>query len=225
MVKALLLGGFRPAGGLQIGGIDFRRRPVYSVSPMVARAVKKALTAEAFGKFLRWLSPDDEAAVREYQSIRMRLVRYFVHKGCPDPNDLFDKTIDVVVGKIDECGDCPSPAAYCFGVARNIWRQYLRERNLAQPVDLEENMSLPAHPEPSFSEQELKCLERCVNELSPADREIVSQYHQGQGHDKIETRKHLADGLGGLNALRIKMCRIRKDLRVCVAACMNQWAN
>jgi len=103
---------------------------------MVARGAKKALTPEAFGKFLRWLSQNDEEAVREYQSIRMRLVRYFVHKGCPDPDDLLDKTIDVVVGRIDECGDCPSPAAYCFGVAKNIWRQDLRERNLAQSVDL-----------------------------------------------------------------------------------------
>jgi len=210
VVKTLLLGGFRPAGGLQVGESTSGERQVYSVSPMVARGAKKALTPDAFGKFLRWLSQNDEEAVREYQSIRMRLVRYFVHKGCPDPDDLFDRTIDVVVGKIDECGDCPSLPAYCFGVAKNIWRQDLRERNLAQSVDPEENMALPAHPEPSFSEQELKCLEHCVEQLSPSDREIVSQYHQSQGHDKIETRKRLADGVGGLNALRIKMCRIRK---------------
>src|SRR5262249_34680487 len=137
----------------------------------------------------------------------------------------FDKTIDIVIGKIDECGDCPSPAAYCFGVARNIWRQYLRERNLAQPVELEENMASPRRPETSFNEQELKCLEHCVGQLSPGDREIAKQYQQSQGHDKIETRKRLADGHGRLNALTIKICRIRKDRRVCVTGCMNQWAN
>jgi hypothetical protein len=84
----------------------------------MVRGVKKALTAEAFGKFLRWLSPNDESAVQEYQSIRLRLVRYFVHKGCSDPDDLFDKTIDVVVGKIEGGGEYPNPAAFCFGVAR-----------------------------------------------------------------------------------------------------------
>jgi len=34
---------------------------------MAAPGSKRALTPEAFGKFLRWLSEDDELAVREYQ--------------------------------------------------------------------------------------------------------------------------------------------------------------
>jgi DNA-directed RNA polymerase specialized sigma24 family protein len=189
---------------------------------MVLRRASRALTAEAFGKFLRWLSENDETAVRQYQSIREKLVRYFVHKGCPDPDDLFDKTVDVVVGKIETLSEHPSPLAYCFGVAKNIWRQDLRQR---KPVSLEENMALPIHPEPEIHEHELKCLEQCMDKLSPRDHDVVVRYHQGQGHDKIETRKRLADGLGGVNALRIRMCRIRRELRVCVAACLDQWAN
>jgi DNA-directed RNA polymerase specialized sigma24 family protein len=191
----------------------------------MVRGVKKALTAEAFGKFLRWLSPNDESAVQEYQSIRLRLVRYFVHKGCSDPDDLFDKTIDVVVGKIEGGGEYPNPAAFCFGVAKNIWRQDLRERSSAAATRVEQNMAFATRPELPVLEQELKCLERCMGELSSGDREIVSQYHWGQGRDKIETRKRLADGAGGVNALRIKMCRIRKELRLCVAGCMKQGAN
>jgi len=191
----------------------------------MVRAVRKALTAEAFGKFLRWLSQNDEAAVREYQSIRLRLIRYFVHKGCSDPDDLFDKTIDIVVGKIEQGGEYPNPAAFCFGVAKNIWRQHLRDRNWVAAAQLEQNMAFTANAELPVREQELKCLEHCMQELSAKDREIVSQYHQGQGHDKIAARKRLADGVGGVNALRIRMCRIRKELRLCVAACMDQWAN
>jgi DNA-directed RNA polymerase specialized sigma24 family protein len=189
---------------------------------MVARGAGRTLTAEAFGKFLRWLSGNDEVAVREYQSIRMKLVRYFTHKGCSDPDDLFDKTVDVVVGKIETMGEHASPLAYCFGVAKNIWRQDVRQR---KPTSLEENIALPIYPEPQIHELELKCLERCMDQLPPGDRDVVVRYHQGQGHDKIETRRQLADGLGGVNTLRIRMCRIRKDLRVCVAACLNQWAN
>jgi DNA-directed RNA polymerase specialized sigma24 family protein len=189
---------------------------------MVPRGASRALTAETFGNFLRWLSENDETAVREYQSVRAKLVRYFAHKGCSDPDDLFDKTVDVVVGKIETLREHPSPLAYCFGVAKNIWRQDLRQR---KPASLEENMALPIHPEPEIHEQELKCLEQCVDKLSPGDRDVVVRYHQGQGHDKIETRKRLADGLGGVNALRIRMCRIRRELRICVAACLDQWAN
>ncbi len=192
---------------------------------MVQRGARRALTAEAFGKFLRWLSDNDELAVREYQSIRTKLVRYFVHKGCSDPDDLFDKTVDVVVGKIDTCGECPSPLAYCYGVAKNIWRQDLRERKSAPPATLEENMALPVYPDPQFHEQELKCLERCVEQLSPTDRDVVTRYHQGQGRDKIETRRLLADRVGGVNALRIRVCRIRKELRICVVDCVRRSLN
>ena len=189
---------------------------------MVLRGTRRALTAEAFAKFLRWLSENDEKAVLEYHSIRAKLVRYFVHKGCSDPDDLFDKTIDVVVGKIDTLREYSSPLAYCFGVAKNIWRQDLRER---KPASLEDNVAVPTHPDPQIHEQELECLEHCMDNLSATDRDVLVRYHQGQGHDKIEARKQLAATLGGVNALRIRMCRIRRTLRICVAACLDQSAN
>ena len=77
------------------------------------------LTPEAFGRFLHWLSPDDQQAVSEYLSVRKKLVRFFVHKGCDDPDALFDETVDIVVKKIEECLDCSNPLGYCYGVARN----------------------------------------------------------------------------------------------------------
>ena len=189
---------------------------------MVRRQTKKALTADAFGKFLRWLSEEDELAVREYQAIRLKLVRYFTHKGCSDPDELFDKTVDIVVGKIDTCGECSSPLAYCYGVAKNIWREDLRKHKSAT---LNEDIAMPVYADLEIHEQELRCLDRCMDQLSPTDRNIVTEYHQGQSGGKIETRRRLADGLGGLNVLRIRMCRIRKYLRVCVAECIAQSAN
>jgi DNA-directed RNA polymerase specialized sigma24 family protein len=189
---------------------------------MGSRQDKRTLTAEEFGKFLRWLSVNDEMATREYQVIRTKLIRYFTQKGCPDPDALFDKTVDIVVGKMDTCEQYSSPLAYCYGVAKNVWRQDLRER---RSVTLDESVPSPAHADAGIHEQELKCLEECLDRLPPSERDIVIRYHQGQSHDKIETRKRLADGLGGLNVLRIKMCRIRKHLRVCVAECVQRSAN
>jgi DNA-directed RNA polymerase specialized sigma24 family protein len=189
---------------------------------MAARDAKRTLTPEAFGKFLRWLAEDDEEAVREYQSIRMKLIRYFVHKGCTDPYELFDKAIDIVVGKIEACAEVPNPLAYCYGVAKNVWYQDVRER---KSVMLDEDFPSPEHPDLEVREQELKCLEDCLNHLAASDRDVVTRYHQGQGRDKIETRRVLADGLGGTNALRIRMCRIRKELRLCVVDCTKRLAN
>jgi DNA-directed RNA polymerase specialized sigma24 family protein len=187
---------------------------------MSAYGTKRVLTPESFGKFLRWLSPDDELAIREYQSIRRRLVRYFVHKGCPDPDELFDQTVDIMVGKINSILERPaSPLAYCYGVAKNVWRQKMREY---KPTILDAD---PVSPEPSDSimyEHELQCLDRCVDQLSASDRDVITRYHHGEGREKIESRRVLADSIGGMNALRIRVCRIRKDLRICVTTCVKR---
>ena len=189
---------------------------------MATRKRERSLTAESFGKFLRWLSGDDEEAVRQYQTIRSKLVRYFVHKGCADPDDLFDETVDIIVGKIDECGAVVSPLAYCYGVAKNVWRQSTRKlRTVSQSQDF-------PSPEPedrSDYERELRCLERCMSQLPPDKREVVAQYHLSHGRERIETRQGLAGGKTGANALRIKVCRIRKDLRMCVMDCMERTAS
>ena len=185
-------------------------------------AHKRPLTPEAFGKFLRWLSQDDEVAIREYQSIRKKLVRFFMHKGCADPDELFDETIDIVVGKIDACADCPSPLNYCYGVAKNVWRTDMRR---PKDVTLDMEVRSVEHHEAEIQEYELKCLDRCMTKLTPGDRDVLTRYHTDQGRNKIRARKLLADGLGGVNALRIRMCRIRKDLRVCIVDCIRQSAN
>jgi hypothetical protein len=80
---------------------------------------------------------------------------------------------------------------------------------------------------PNFEdrEEELKCLEHCMGQLSPSDRDAVTHYHQSQGRNKIETRRLLADGLGGMNAMRIRMCRVRKELRLCVVECIKRSVN
>ena len=220
MVQPSQLGGFCVAGRLQIehslqGG-------VFSYIAMAAQHEKRTLTPEAFGKFLRWLSEDDELAVREYQRIRTKLTRFFIHKGCTDADDLFDKTVDIVVGKIESCAQYSNPLAYCYGVARNVWYQDTRERKL---VVIDTDVASLEHPDPKVRELELQCLDRCLTQLSPGDREIIVQYHAGQGRDKIQARKLLAAGVGGTNVLRIRMCRIRKELRTCVAACTKRSLN
>ena len=108
------------------------------------RGEKRTLTPEAFGQFLRWLSRDDELAVQEYQRIRTKLIRFFIHKGCTDADDLFDKTVDIVVAKVESCEEYHNPLAYCYGVARNVWHEDTRER---KSVPLEVDVASPEHPD------------------------------------------------------------------------------
>lgn len=181
----------------------------------------RPLTPDGFRRFLRWLSKDDESAVREYQTIRRRLVRYFIQKGCADPDELFDQTVDIVVGKIEACEEFSSPVAYCYGVAKNVWRQNMRG---SKSVAISGELPSPERENSEVSAQELECLEGCVKLLSLRDRELVMEYHKSQGHEKIEARKRLANECGGLNALRVKAFRIRRELRSCVGDCVERSA-
>src|SRR5215468_4151639 len=163
---------------------------------MTPREPKRSLTPEAFGKFLWCLSSDDEQAVREYQSIRKKLIRYFVNKGCPAPDELFDQTVDVVVSKIQEFTQLASPVAYCYGVAKNIWRQWIRDRE-RKTVVLPADLASPEFVDEEAHERELQCLERCLGQLQQEDQEVVILYHRNQGREKIETRRALANRIGG----------------------------
>lgn len=189
---------------------------------MTAQKGKRQLTPEAFGKFLRWLSDNDEQAAKEYQEIRRRLVRYFIHKGCTEADDLFDETVDIVARRLDSGEEVVSQLAYCFGVAKNVLKEWKRRSSKTVPVV--RDFASPKPEDSDASEQELSCLEHCLGGLSPEEREMVTRYHTGSGRERIEARKALAKGNGGANAVRVRACRIRKDLRLCVVNCLERSA-
>jgi hypothetical protein len=179
---------------------------------------QRYLTPEVFASFLLWLSPDPGRAAREYLEISKTLVKFFVRKGCTHAEELTDRTLDRVVLIVHrEPGKYSRPIALCCGVARKVWQEYRRE---LEPGPLEnENIPAPAPPEDEFSEQELQCLSHCLDQLPPGDRELITQYHQFQGRQKIENRKDLARRHGGLNKLRITAYRIRARLHDCISSC------
>jgi DNA-directed RNA polymerase specialized sigma24 family protein len=176
------------------------------------------LTPDAFARFLRWLAEDIELALKRYWVVRKRLVNFFVRKGCLDPHELFDKTVDVVVRKIDDGGEYANQEAFCYGVARNIWLEHQRKPK-PDPL-VTDNIPAPRDEERGLLEQKLKCLEGCMEELSPRSRDLITRYYQNQGRQKIESRRELAKEHGGENTLRIKAFRIRKNLHDCVNACV-----
>lgn len=174
------------------------------------------LTEEAFSKFLAWLNPDRDQAGESYESIRHRLIKIFVCRGCTCPEDLSDETINRVIRKVQEIGKSyvGDPALYFYGVAHNVHLEYLRRKPIPAP---------PPEPDPPRSEEEYVCLERCMERLTPRSKDLVLAYYQEEKHAKIDLRKQLADRLGiPLNALRIRACRIRADLENCVSQCLQQ---
>jgi DNA-directed RNA polymerase specialized sigma24 family protein len=182
------------------------------------------LTQEALDKLLDWLDPDREQAGKKYEAIRLRLIKFFVCRGSLDADNLADETINRVTAKVDEVAAdyVGAPARYFYAVAANVHLESLRKtRQDPTPVALTADMiSVPPGGVQS-SEPVYRCLERCVESLSPESKELVERYYQLEKKAKIDERKLLAEELGiGLNALRIRAHRIRLALRSCVRKCM-----
>jgi RNA polymerase sigma factor (sigma-70 family) len=180
------------------------------------------LTQEAFDELLAWLNPDREQAARRYEDIRDRLIRILMHRGCTAADELADKTINQVARKVGEIksyyvGD---PAFYFYGVARNIYSDYCKSQPEAVGV-APESLPVALPEEPDDRESEHECLEKCLGELPPQNRELILEYYREKEGAKIEHHKEMARRLGiTLNALRILVCRVRAGLKKCMRGCL-----
>lgn len=177
--------------------------------------IKWDLNQEAFSQLLAWLNSNSEQAARKYEEIRRQLIKIFTCRGCTCPEDLADETINRVAKKVGEIaatyvGDC---SLFFYGVARNVHLEYVRKK----PVP-EHSPASETSPE---SDREYECLERCMERLSPANRDLILQYYQEEKQAKIDHRRELARQKGvGPNALRIQIHRIRTGLQQCVIECV-----
>jgi DNA-directed RNA polymerase specialized sigma24 family protein len=181
---------------------------------------ENSLTQAAFDSLLAWLDPDRERAGKKYEYIRQRLIKIFTCRGRHDADELADETINRVTLKAAKIAEeyIGDPALYFYGVAQKVYLESLRKRPPAvRPT--------PADAAPPEAEQEYACLDKCMGELSAANRELILEYYRNDKKQKVEYRKKLAERLGlGQNAVRIRAHRIRQTLQRCVEECLEQSA-
>jgi DNA-directed RNA polymerase specialized sigma24 family protein len=199
----------------------------------------RGLTPEGFDALLTQLSPDRDRAGEIYETIRRKLVRLFEWRGCGSPEDLTDETINRVARRLAEGVELRSsdPYGYFCGVAHLVYKEVLRRASREHRAIVEGG----GWPPPAFddggerSDRRLDCLRRCLGQLAPEQRDLVLRYHQGKsnqgksgqgknepGENNIRNRQKLADEAGiPMNALRIRVHRLRRKLESCVHACLS----
>ncbi len=164
-------------------------------------------------------------------------MKYFECRGCLPVLELADETINRVARKLAEGAEIREDRflSYFYGVARNVFHEYLRRPDRNQPpVD-----SLPLHRHPAGNpielserraehfelETQLACLDACAELLPPETRKMILSYYEGKQRARIENRRRLAEGLGvPMNSLRIRVHRIREKLEGCLLNCLGQSA-
>lgn len=173
-----------------------------------------SLSQEDFDALLDWLDSDREQAGIKYEQIRSRLIKIFTGRGCVDPEELADETINRVTRKIKDIKNefTGDPALYFFGVAKMLLLEYMRRKPPQTP---------PPPTDSARAELEYRCLERCIDRLSEDDRSLLLREYGAKGQTQVERRKALADELGiSLNALRIRVYRVRVALKECIEKCI-----
>src|SRR5688572_23664656 len=187
------------------------------------------LTQEAFDAMLLCLDPDRERAGEKYEKIRWKLTKLFKWRGCDDPETFTDRTIDRAARRISEGADLRvnDPYLYFHGVALNVLREYWKEpqrenesferaRPLPSPAANPDQLMV-AERERRHKEQMLECLSECLGKISTQDRALIASYHTGGAGEKKRVRQELARSLNiPLNALRIRVYRMRQAIQTCV---------
>src|SRR6266540_5117173 len=91
-------------------------------------------------------------------------------------------------------------------------------------LPLDEDTFEPSLPDHSDEDGLHVCLERCLAELSPVERALITQFYAGTraGEDK-QNRKALAVQLRiPIEKLRKDAMKIRQRLERCIAACLER---
>jgi DNA-directed RNA polymerase specialized sigma24 family protein len=191
----------------------------------------EALTQVAFTRLLEWLDQGVDSHGERYLETRRRLVVYFDRRNRPSADELADETLNRVGRTLEADGAIAikPPARYCYIVARFVLlediRRGRRQVHFEESGDVDRASARGAAPVEAddhevVHEQRLECLDRCLEELRPAQRQLVIEYYRDARRQRIERRRDLAARLGiTMNALGIRAYRLRDTLMTCVEGC------
>ena len=177
------------------------------------------MSRDSLERLLALLDPDPAKAARCYQLLRKKLTRLFEWRGARFPEDLADETISRVARKLDEGVEIRSedPFRYFCGVAHLVFKEVLRERKRERQLLEPGNWTPSQIPEEEPDDERMAFLQECLDRLPEGNRHLILSYHEGERRERIENRRLLADELDiPLNALRIRVHRIRAKLERCV---------
>jgi len=192
---------------------------------------EEGLTQLAFSRLLEWLDDGVDSQGETYLEMRRRLVMYFDRRNRLSADELADETLNRIGRTLEKTTiTIRPPARYCYVVAKFVLLEdFRRER---QHVALDESRSEASavgarlarvDDGMALTERRLECLDRCLDELKPEQRELVVDYYRDTRRQKIERRREIAKRLGiSMNALGIRACRIRSQLETCVESCRKE---
>lgn len=190
-----------------------------------------SLTAASLDLLLANLSSEPEAASAKYEGLRLKLVKMFLWRSCPESHadDLADRTLDRVAEKLASGEQIDNIQAYALSAARFVWLEHSRRsKEDAVGDEMPERAAEPDTEWADGPDVRLACLRNCLAETieNVDDRKLILEYYSADGGDKNkDVRKRLASHFGiSLNTLKVKACRLRTKLESCINECVRRSA-
>lgn len=189
--------------------------------------LEQVLSQEEFDALLLLFSEDRDQAGLVYEDIRRNLLRYFESRNCRDSDILTDETLFRVATKAHTFDPArhTRPSSFVFGFASKILLEYARDpvkmritydRWVQTPVAAAMAVDHGESDEP----EDVNCLNRCLAEMTEADRDLLLAYYSKEKHEKIKARKQLAAEMGvKMETLHMRVHRLRATLRKCMKRC------
>jgi RNA polymerase sigma factor (sigma-70 family) len=188
--------------------------------------MNSALTAEMFGKLLLTLDADSDRAGEKYEDLRRTLIRFFEWRGAPFPEDHADETFNRVARKLGDSIKISNIEAYCYEVARLVCLEAFKAKDNKRPSFVVEGGNIAAHDSRAETEEKefrLACLDACMNQVTPENRQLILDYYTEEESKHKNRRKALAERLGlNREALANRVQRLRDKLQQCVMRCVRR---
>ena len=179
---------------------------------------RSTLTQSAFDRLLASLDADREQAGEKYERIRQKLVKFFECRGAPSPDDEADETISRVARRLEEGEHVEHLPAYFYGVARLVLLECDRQQRRELTA---RTAAADVRPDDIGEDPRLPCLERCLAGLPTTSQELLMSYYAADSAARIRQRQELAQRHEiPMNALRIRVHRLRVALEACVSRCL-----
>lgn len=164
-----------------------------------------------FEEFLTRLEPDISSTAERYSCLRAKLIKFFEWRHCHDREGLTDETISRLLKHVSDGDQITKPWSYIYAIATNVYREYVRKA--VRLAEIDDNIEGPLDVSDGFVE----CARYCLRKLIDDKRRLIEQYYSDEGN-----REKLAGQTGvSVAALRLKIHRIKAELKECYRKCMH----
>jgi DNA-directed RNA polymerase specialized sigma24 family protein len=167
---------------------------------------------QKFDNLLLKLEPDFPDSASRYKRFRSKIVKFFEWKRCEDAEELADETITRALNNLFSGTEilADSPYAYIYAIAANVYREYIRKQIR------KETLLRKAKERIVTAEQVQDCRTQCLQRLAESKSKLLQRYYLDP-----EDREAIAAELNlTLNALRLQIHRLKKELKDCYEECI-----